>query len=363
MTCVIGCSQASPFYSVTDIGFSDAQGINDSGQVVGFSGGVTFLWTPGIGVTELGTFGGNYSIPMELNNKGQIVGYYGTADNMPHAFLWSPDSGMTDLGVFGGDESFGFGINDSEQVVGNAGPGHAFLWTSASGMTDLGSLGGIYAAAFGINADGQVVGFSTLPGDSRNHAFRWVSGVGMSDLGTLGGANSEAVAINNLGQVVGTSEIVDYGTSSVHPFLWTQEAGMIDLGFEGRANSINDSGMVVGSVGAFGYGPAFLWTAGEGFVDLNSRIPAGSDLNLRSATGINNSGQIIGYGVTSAGAAHAFLLTPITPPPEPPSNGVPSIPGSGLLLLSVLLLVARAYMEARFAPPSGGTEDVPSKRK
>jgi probable HAF family extracellular repeat protein len=43
--------------------------------------------------------------------------------------------------------------------------------------------------------------------------------------------------------------------------------------------------------------------------DLNKLIPAGSGWVLGQGSGINNAGQIAGYG-TIRGQSHAFLLTP-----------------------------------------------------
>src|SRR5687768_4176345 len=68
-------------------------------------------------VTELGM--GSYSYPTGINNAGQVVGDSVTAEDTTHAFITGPDGmGMMDLGTFGGDHSYAIGINDSGQVVG-----------------------------------------------------------------------------------------------------------------------------------------------------------------------------------------------------------------------------------------------------
>lgn len=48
---------------------------------------------------------------------------------------------------------------------------------------------------------------------------------------------------------------------------------------------------------------------GRTMVDLNDLIPANSGWYLEATTGINNRGQIVGYGL-HGGQQRAFLLTP-----------------------------------------------------
>jgi hypothetical protein len=45
-------------------------------------------------------------------------------------------------------------------------------------------------------------------------------------------------------------------------------------------------------------------------IDLNTRIPAGSPLQLQSAVAINDRGEIAGYGTLPNGDMHAFVLIP-----------------------------------------------------
>jgi probable HAF family extracellular repeat protein len=86
---------------VTDLGmlpggyFSAAYGINDRGQVVGWSTSATSgadhasLYDYGV-MTDLGMLpGGNSSTASAINNRGQIVGYSGTPYSPWHAAIWT----------------------------------------------------------------------------------------------------------------------------------------------------------------------------------------------------------------------------------------------------------------------------------
>ena len=56
-----------------------------------------------------------------INDAGQVVGESDTAAGAHHAFITGPNGvGMTDLGTLGGDYSLAYGINDAGQVVGES---------------------------------------------------------------------------------------------------------------------------------------------------------------------------------------------------------------------------------------------------
>ena len=334
-------AMARPMYAFTDLGdlpggsdYSAAYGINDHGQVTGISSGYAFVWDRVNGMTSIGTLPPlccpTSSVGHGINNSGQVVGYSyeangtGTID----AFLWDRVDGMTDLGAVPGATSVSIatGINDSGQVVGYGGAynfgSRGFLWDSVTGMTDLGYLSdrNSYTVAHGINDISQVVGYSTAANGFRG--FLWQDGV-MINLGDLPGGfdYSSATGINNLGQVVGRSE----AATGTRAFLWDKDNGMTDLGVlpgddyrhaQSVALGINDFGQVVG----YGNVPnenfhAFLWDADFGMLDLNDLLIESADLHLHEATAINNSGQIVGTA-TLNGLSRGFLLTPVDAGPQ-----------------------------------------------
>jgi probable HAF family extracellular repeat protein len=201
-----------------------------------------------------------------------------------------------------------------------------FRWAGTA-KNDVGTLGGNLSQAYSINGMGNVVGFSNnASGNSR--AFLWNGS--MRELEVLPGyQDSFANRLNNHNQVVGrveskiNSEIYNPLPNS-QPFLWENGSiiGLGTLGGDfGEALGINDVGVVVGW-SMVGEGTrAFIWdkNSSSGMVDLNGLISQDSGWILAAATGINNQGQIVGYGFQNGGSnEQAFLLTPL--PQENPEE-------------------------------------------
>jgi hypothetical protein len=93
--------------------------------------------------------------------------------------------------------------------------------------------------------------------------------------------------------------------------------------YASQVYGVNDSGDIVGMYGGAENGPfagsqAFLWSASGGFEDLNSFVDSsGAGWDLEYATGINDAGDIVGWGTNASGFyQEGFLLTPIVPEPS-----------------------------------------------
>lgn len=321
------------YYAVTDLGsLSDeslAYDINDSGQVVGYSGkkivnysippsGAGYmkavLWKDDT-ITDLWLVGSiNYA--SGINNVGQVV--CSTAPNGHLSgrcpYMWQ-NGNVTYIGECGGSR-YVSAINDAGQVAGWDLVKQPFVWQNGT-ITYLSTLGGPYSynsRALDINNRGQVVGRSFTDAESgEQHAVLWNNGI-IRDLGTLpGGHNSQAESINKYGKIVGWS---DTSSEPKHAVLW-QNRQISDLGtIDGNATlatDINNRGTVVGysfTVNNYNEIPvhAFVWKNGI-MRDLNTLLPANSGWELNTAYGINNQGQIVGSGQKN-GQTRAFLLTP-----------------------------------------------------
>lgn len=326
-------------YNITDLGSfgtqSVAYGINNNGQIVGYSdtaaGQRAFLYSNGT-MTDLGIPAGGYgSYAVDINDSSQVVGVAATADGYQRAFLYN-NGAMTDVGAYSANypRSVASAINSIGQIVGEVSPangttGHAFLNSNGTlTMIDQNSFPPFstlsYSNALDINDSGQVVGAASVNApngiSSFSFAFLYSNGV-MTNLGTLPNSTSTyATGINNIGQIVGVADSVN---GYAHAFLYSHGV-MTDLGTLPNsqntfANAINDSGQVVGDTRTINYsdGSAFLYGNGE-FSDLNTLIAADSGWKLLQAMDINNQGQIVGSGVNRLGQIHAFLLTPSAVP-------------------------------------------------
>jgi len=326
--------------ALTDLGTlggdsTRAYDINDAGQVVGTSRTAAGDWHAfitgpnGVGMTDLGTLeGGNRSYALGINDTGQVAGW---SAGIPRAFITGPNGvGMIDLGTLGGGWSEASDINNAGQVVGVAASLPFITGPNGVGMTVLETGGGgdgpigvndagqtmMGDGPRAINDAGQVVGNSLTPLSATGdwHAFvTGPHGVGVTFLGTLGGYFSHASDINDAGQVVGSSYTA---AGDEHAFITgSNGVDMTDLGTLGgdysRAYAINDAGRVVGSSDtAAGDEHAFITGPnGMGMTDLNSLVELPAGIVLTGATGINSMGQIIAF-------THASTIPTI---PEPQS--------------------------------------------
>ncbi len=325
----IACAMvsAADHYIVTDLGTlgdaTGASGVNDQGVAVGYAVDLLYRYhgftsdqgvfsplTSNMGMTAQAQAMGINSLDFTIA-ASYMLGQFDTT-----ALLYDNTMPMMmpmNMGAF-----MPTAINDSMQIVGSRfvtdPTGFKYEQACIWQMGVLASLNqlsnGHTSLALGLNDAGWVVGSAFPAGSLTPTAVLWI-GDTQSDLGTLGGALAQARAINNARQVVGISKT---NSSDVHAFVYQLDAlgGVLsrtdlpDLGSGyGVANAINEQGLIVGSSD----NQAVLWENGAA-INLNTRIDVGSGWDLANATGINESGQIVGVGALGGDPFRAFLLTP-----------------------------------------------------
>ncbi len=213
----------TPGAGVVDLGsggfpFSGGGGINNSGVIAGSNyapgspgSSEAYIFTPGSGMVVL-----QFPFPIDgsgagsINASGQVVGGFFRYDCQGHCvddstFLYTPGVGIVDLGFHAGTA-----INSSGQITGysnlGADPYDAILYTPGTGVIFLPKPAG-YMWSYGnaLNSNGQVVG-ALQRSDNSESAFLYTGGVvyNLNDLvmGSLDGSLTSATGINDSGWIV-----------------------------------------------------------------------------------------------------------------------------------------------------------------
>lgn len=257
----------------------------------------------GRAIHDLGSLGGPVAVAEALNNAGDVTGssHIDAESGTFHAFLWSRQGGMIDLGKPpGAIHSFGQDVNNRAEVAGiisfDTDPSALpFYWSRQTGMIVLGPINGGAGTALEINNMGRIMGQAS----GQEAIFSWTRNGGMEVITAPSGLSILASDLNAAGQIVGSY----FTLEGFRGFLWTPGEGLLDLGDQAAdANAINDWEMVVGVLRENRH--AYAWTRAEGFRDLGTL----GDFSVPQD--VNNGGHVVGHAQLSEGGAHGFLWTP-----------------------------------------------------
>lgn len=190
---------------------SVAEGVNDSGQIVGTYDknhrGHGFLYDNGTYQT-IDYPNAIFTEALGINNNGEIVGVYWDQSGGIHGFMLINGTFST-LDFPGAKSTDLYAVNNQGWVVGNYGmpdgSAGSFLWDGAS-FTNITYPGSGFTAAFGLNDAGDVVGtYNTASTDGflyHNGVYSLISlpGVQLSQKIHF----IEAIGINNRGDIAGS---------------------------------------------------------------------------------------------------------------------------------------------------------------
>jgi probable HAF family extracellular repeat protein len=260
-----------------------------------------------------------------INDPGDAVGVFGLTSPV-HSFLYHHDTGqVTDIGPdLGGPENLAADINNDGLITGSAGgiaTKRPLIYDSNNGaLTMLDPLPGhAMAGGAAINELGHVAGGSANANWQDHRGFIYRDG-NMQDLGPV-----EAIwDINNDDVIAGTTAVpgppwpspwrafrLDASVPNPSPQLLGPSPAPGFTTSQGFA--INDEGAVVGwsSDASQNSRPFVDIPSGDdaGFHDLQDVVVEADGWVLEQATGISDTGYIVGHG-TFQGEERGYLLTP-----------------------------------------------------
>jgi len=257
-------ARATPLYSITDLGPSSYPGLSTTYDPTGYN-------------------------PLTINSSGKVGSY-----------LQETVSG-------GGFSAGGYQVLNPQWANSN-GKQYAVVGPSSTvpdGQQVIAPPGSVSSLAQGISSTGVVVGSSDSP-TMPNFVYSFASKAFLN----LNLANLQPGAPVPSSYYTGDRYLFS-GQSDTTPFHYygvnaqNEVVGTYFVSAQG-SNYLDHAFIASLTRGAFGYGG----------LDLNNLLPPSSGWILTSATGINNAGQIVGYGINPQGTYSGYLLTP-NQVPEP----------------------------------------------
>lgn len=278
-----------------------------------------------------------------INNNGQVVGF--SSDNAQNPtlftnFIRNSDGTFTILNIANDPLAMANGINNSDTVVGGGSTGSAFTFSAGATSVLAPALPGNTQTqtAFGINNNGLIVGQFTNNGNGTTPGYLLSSGLYTILNPVANSFVTNAQNVNNNGLVTGF-----YSTDGAHqhPFFFNSVTDKYTLVadpvtpnlFLTQFLGINDNGTAVG-----------YYQTNDGsqhgllFNDITNTYtflddPNAASLNgvsITQITGINDSGEITGFYIDANGVQRGFVAASATSVPEP---------GTFELIVSALLMM------------------------
>jgi hypothetical protein len=281
-----------------------------------------------------------------INNNGDVVGFSSDVAGTPSLltnFIRNPDGSFNILSLDGDPLAMANGINDARTVVGGFSFGVAFVLPNGGPALPVPVINGTTSQiAFGINDTNLSTGQYTDNATGTTPGYL-LQGTVYTTLNPVAAALvTNAQGVNNLGEVVGfysLDGVHQHGffyNSTTKSFTLPADPNIPNL-FLTQFLSINDNGLAVGYYQTEdGSQHGFLYNTLTGaYTFLDDPSAATSGVSITQITGINDSDEITGFYVDAAtGLQRGFIANVV---PEPATFGM-MLAGS-LVLISLRVTV------------------------
>lgn len=237
-----------------------------------------------------------------VNDSNQVVGFYGDSSGTFHGYLWSAGQ-FTGIDYPGSTGTVATGINNAGQIVGyyfgGGAPGcHGFLLSGGTFSSfDFNLPSGLQCTVpVGINDSGQIVGtYQYSPSPGRHVGGFLLAGAGFQAINYPGLPETNLISISWSGEIFGLGSTLPGGSGIQQPFSYSQGSftPLSSLVF-----GINASGDLALPSGI---------RKGTQFVPIN--YPSA---NSTEVAAINDLDAVVGIYFDNANlnATHAFIAVP-----------------------------------------------------
>jgi RHS repeat-associated protein len=256
-----------------------------------------------------------------MNDAGAVAGTWQATTGGPARVFRYDQTGFHNLGG-PGDSTVAYDINNANQVVGQFTTGtiaRGYRHSDATGFEEIGTLGGAQSWGWRVDDLGVVSASAQTPespavGVARfGHAALYHDVIGLQDLNTLidpMGGTTLVIANEKQGEWVVGVAMIGEGQRAYRLNIST--GALDDIGWAGwsSASSVNSSGDAVGwAYVDAGNSQQAAWILSErtGFAKLNDLIDPASGWDLRVPAGIDDFGDVVGWGYHN-GVVSAFRL-------------------------------------------------------
>jgi len=298
-------------------------GCADSGSVAGLATAQRTTVEQSIEPTALTIIdlpGASRTLALDVNEKGEIVGRYTSAEQN-HGFLRDANGNLTTVDYPGSSFSVASSINDNGAIAGwyslPTAPAarHGFVLRDGV-FTSFDPPGSTFTNPLGINNRGEVTGrFCTLtvclaPGLGSFHGFLWQDGV-FTIIDVPGANETNAFKASENGSIVGA-----FGQSGVEPLFLLKNGQFTTMALpNGKPVTQDDGGMnargdIVGTY-CDGAPPCLIGPSdNHGFLLSDGQLTT-IDVTGATATeltAINARGDMVGGYTDASAKVHSFLL-------------------------------------------------------